>query len=232
VTDEVKLDPSATRLAQNDANSALSLALHEIGHALGLDHDKVRDSVMNPAQQVPPTTEIGKSDITELKSLYTSASSVLNDTVVVLGSEEFRYDLSAEWAGGGDIAMVQVFTDGAPIGNVITPLGWMEVTYNSSSNPDVLSFRVAPTDTSQAYLSASNPIELFTFESPFSLGPVLAWAGDFHTVLGPTPAPEPPALSLLVGALATALGFRIFCGSYWPSSNCAGFGRFSHLKAH
>lgn len=64
--------------AYNEATASLNMAypqafndavaVHELGHALGLEHSQVRDSVMYPTDQ--GNTDLTKADLTALRSLY------------------------------------------------------------------------------------------------------------------------------------------------------------------
>jgi hypothetical protein len=201
VTDEVKLDDSATAFGNLDNAKALAAALHELGHALGLDHDKSADSVMHEDLDTEPKTKVGASDVRELKSVYTASNSHLDSIISPLGGGIFAYNLTATWLSGGETPMVQFLTFGADMENVSLPPGWIDVSYTGIPNPDVVTFRVDPTDALQAYLNQSNPSLTFSFNSHVAPQTTLGWAGDFQSVTAPA-VPEPASWPTLGIGLA------------------------------
>lgn len=65
--DEIYTDKSP------EGTNLLSVAVHEIGHCLGLDHNNVPGSIMNPYYQgYKPDLKLGEYDVTSIQSLYGS----------------------------------------------------------------------------------------------------------------------------------------------------------------
>lgn len=54
---------------EDDATDFLAVAVHEIGHALGLAHSTVKTSIMFPYYQVP-FIGLGDDDIEGMRELY------------------------------------------------------------------------------------------------------------------------------------------------------------------
>ena len=206
VTDDVTIDNSTTALTNVDNAKALGTALHELGHALGLDHTDEEDSVMHAQSDLVPKTTVGASDIRELKASYSAANVHLDDTVVALASGEYAYTVTANWLSGGEVAMVQILTGGAAIDTISVPAGWTRVNYPGAAN--VLTFRIDPTDTLQAYLNAGNPLETFAFDSFAAPASTLSWAGDFGALVGPVAVPAPAVWGVWLLAAAAIARLR------------------------
>ena len=52
------------------SKSLLQVAVHEIGHALGLKHSSVQGAIMGPVYKTGTTVELGNDDIQGVQSLY------------------------------------------------------------------------------------------------------------------------------------------------------------------
>ena len=52
------------------SKSLLAVAVHEIGHSLGLKHSSVADAIMKPLYQTSASVELGDDDIRGVQSLY------------------------------------------------------------------------------------------------------------------------------------------------------------------
>lgn len=53
-----------------NAKSLLAVAVHEIGHSLGMKHSSVKDAVMGPVYKTSATVELTDDDIRGVQSLY------------------------------------------------------------------------------------------------------------------------------------------------------------------
>lgn len=202
ISSTIKIDQKITAGKNQDNTKARATMLHETGHALGLDHTKETDSVLQGTiEQYIDKDSPGASDVRELKATYQASNGRLDGLVIPLGAEEFRYAYTATWLSGGEIPLVQVVTLGASIGSPEVPIGWELVGFPFTTFPNIVQFRLAPTDDLQAYLNADNPVETFSFISTGLPGETLGWTGITQTVVGPT-IPEPTTLILLASGLA------------------------------
>ena len=58
--------------------------MHEIGHALGLKHTKVKDSVMNPVYKRGVFDKLGDDDIEGIVKLYGTATKKVTEAVTTM----------------------------------------------------------------------------------------------------------------------------------------------------
>lgn len=70
------------------------------------------------------------------------------------------------------------------------PDGWELQNFPTINDPNILSFRVAPTDVLQAYLNESNPSVSVSFESPWAPGAAAGWIGTDDAIMGPQRVPD------------------------------------------
>ncbi len=199
----IKLGKGVTVGREQDNKKVRAIMLHEMGHALGIDHSKKKDSVLRDnLDQYIDKTKPGASDARELASTYAAAPARIEGRVTPEG-DGFRYAYEVEWREGGELALAQVVLFGAPLSDIHVPDGWAVA---DQTLPSILSVRVSPTDDLSAYLNEFNPLLMFDFLSPH--GPVesLAWAGETQAVIGPAIA-EP----LVIGLFCAGLGFMVLC---------------------
>ncbi|GAC1342951.1 MAG: hypothetical protein NVSMB18_17890 [Acetobacteraceae bacterium] len=83
-------DPSQIPLTANDlyqgtVTSLYEVALHELGHALGLDHSTDPNAIMYPSVG-PSNAELDRADLDGIHALYPATSFALTDTITGLSS--------------------------------------------------------------------------------------------------------------------------------------------------
>lgn len=199
-SNDVRVDEKNTAIKAVDEAKALATMLHEMGHVLGIDHSKEGDSCMHEALDVQPKTNVGASDKREFNSTSLDWNANLQTAVAAVPSG-FRYTVEANWVSGGEGALVQLLTGGAPISDVTLPAGWELYDYRSPS--PILTFRLDPTDNLQAYLNAALSTEVFAFTSPVGPSMIAGWAGTDHVLLGPQ-VPEPSSGWLMLALVPFA----------------------------
>jgi hypothetical protein len=195
---DVRIDEKNTANKTLDEAKAMATMLHEMGHVLGIDHSKEKDSCLHEQLDVEYKTKVGESDKREFKSTSLDWSANMQTAVAAI-PEGYRYTLEVNWESGGEGALAQLVTGGAAISDVALPMGWELYEYPGPSK--ILTFRLDPTDDLQAYLSSSQPTEIFAFTSPVGPAVISGWAGTDQLVLGPS-VPEPTTLF----ALAIGIG--------------------------
>ena len=111
----------ATASASANQFDLQSVATHEIGHLLGLDHSNIAHAVMYPygdTSQVGVHTTLGTDDIVGVGHLYpgpgTADSNSIQGTVTLDGNGVFAADVQAIDAATGDV-VTETLTD--PSGN-------------------------------------------------------------------------------------------------------------------
>jgi hypothetical protein len=195
----IKIDQHTTANAFKDNQTAFATMLHEFGHALQIDHSKQSDSVMQEKlESYIDKTKPGDSDFRELGSLYTAFNGRLDGFATQLAGGLWQYSYTATWLSGGEIPLFQIVTLGATVADLLLPEGWELKGFPDNYGPDILAFRVAPTDTLQAYLNASNPTLDVRFDSPFAPMMTDGWLGTDVSIVGPVAVPEPPSALLLL----------------------------------
>jgi matrixin len=200
-SNDVRVDEKNTANKLLDEAKAMATMLHEMGHVLGIDHSKEADSCMHEALDVQYKTNVGDSDKREFNSTSLDWNANLQ-TVVATVPGGFRYTVDVHWASGGEGALVQLLTGGAPISDLALPAGWELYDYGSPSA--ILTFRLDPTDNLQAYLSAAQSTEVFAFTSPIGPSTITGWAGTDQLLLGPQ-VPEPGSSWLMLSLVPFAL---------------------------
>jgi hypothetical protein len=209
----ITIDPHAGANPAADDQKAFATMLHEFGHALQIDHSDESDSVMQPIlESYVDKNKPGNSDLRELGSLYTAFSGRLDGDATLLAGGLWEYTYSATWLSGGEIPLFQVVTLGAAIENLNVPEGWELKGYPDDYGPNILAFRVAPTDALQAYLNATNPSITVSFDSVTAPQMTGGWLGTDVSIVGPVPVPEPSSLALLLAASAAAAIRRRYHG--------------------
>jgi len=202
-TVKIQIDGGVTALEQRDKDLAFATMLHEFGHALQIDHSREKDSVMQTYVDLYSEKKSpGLSDYRELNSLYVAYGGRVDGSVIQLDTGMWAYSYTANWLSGGEIPLFQIVTAGAPVDHVAVPDGWELVDFPGISDPNILSFRVAPTDLLQAYLNEFNPSITVSFETPWAPGNATAWIGTDYAIMGPQRVPDtgvalPFALALL-----------------------------------
>lgn len=200
-SNDVHVDQKNTALKALDEAKALSTMLHEMGHVLGIDHSKETDSCMHEALDVQPKTNVGDSDKREFNSTSLDWNSDMQTAVAAVPGG-FRYTVDVSWVSGGEGALVQLLTGGAPISDLALPAGWELYDYAGPS--PFLTFRLDPTDNLQAYLNVAQSVELFAFTSPIGPSLITGWAGTDQLVLGPQ-VPEPGSSWLVLSLVPFAV---------------------------
>lgn len=197
------------------AEDVKRLGAHEMGHVLGLDHSDNEDDLMNPE---PGTDKPQANDLKQLGAVFNAnlASTDVKFTPLVtpLGNL-FKYQYTAEWISGGELALFEVDIGTATLSSVVAPTGWsfgnpgLPADWLSSTLPGQERFAIFRLDDETSYLGPSNPILTFEFVADHS--PKLGSAflnGGFKTL---APVPEPGAWTLLIlgfGALGVTLRRR------------------------
>lgn len=198
------------KVGTNAPGLVYPIALHEVGHSLGLDHDTAKDSVMQErVDDYAKLTTPGATDVREFGSTYARADAKLDGSAFALATGDFQYNYTVTWLSGGDIALIDVLVLGAPTSDPQIPLGWSLVMPPDGEPFNFFSVRVDLTDDLQAYLNAANPTLQFSFVSSSSPTLTFGWAGSdqpVQSVIGPQAVPEAStAVLCLVGAVLTVL---------------------------
>ena len=183
---------------------AYNLGQHEGGHAFGLKDSPNTADVMYEKVMATGRKPFSQNDLKELSAAYTgSPDDTLVDVItdVMSVGAEFVYRYTTNWLSGGNLAVFQIDTNGAPITDVVPASGWQVDDFSLPS--DVTQIILVPQDeTFLSFIHASNNVYLdaehptFTFEFRSVVHPGLAEAflnGRFLTV----GVPEPPTLALL-----------------------------------
>ena len=68
---------SGTVTVPTNSKSLLAVAVHEIGHSLGLKHSSVTNAIMVPVYKTTTTVELSDDDVRGVQSLYGKCLQVL-----------------------------------------------------------------------------------------------------------------------------------------------------------
>jgi len=196
-------------LRNNLGTSLRAVTMHELGHAIFLDHDARRDAVMQELLESYGHLESpGPHELQELRAIYAPANVALQASAIPLDDGWFRYDYQVAWLGGGPLALAQVWTGDAPVADPYAGPGW-----TPDLQGDWFTRRVGPDDDFDGHLDELDEELRFGFRARRPPIETLGWAGATLAVLGPDAVPEATAFAvwcaMVLMLLSKSRGARI-----------------------